>query len=76
MITKINEILGRIKYRAKEKKKITKEDTDKQLEILKADLEAGYITEDTYDKQKGKIEKLIKKEEKIEIKDLKKEKKT
>ncbi|MCH8003666.1 MAG: hypothetical protein IH934_03455 [Nanoarchaeota archaeon] len=61
-IIKINEILRRIKYQPKEKKEITKEELDKQLEILKADLEADIITKKTYDKQKKKIKGLTKEE--------------
>ena len=59
-IIKINEILDKIKYRPKEKKKFTKKDLDKQLQILKADLEEDIISEKTYDKQKKKIGGLIK----------------
>jgi len=59
-IIKINEILDKIKYRPKEKKKFTKKDLDKQLQILKADLEGDIISEKTYDKQKKKIGGLIK----------------
>jgi hypothetical protein len=52
--------LDKIKYRPKEKKKFTKKDLDKQLQILKADLEEDIISEKTYDKQKKKIGGLIK----------------
>ncbi len=45
----------------KKEKKFTRNELDKQLQILKTDLDSGYITKDTYDKQKKKIEKLMKK---------------
>ena len=45
----------------KEKKKITKEDLERQLQILKVDLESGYINKVTYSKQKKKIEEKLNK---------------
>jgi len=61
-IIKISELLNKIKYRPKEKAKITKEKLEKELEILKADFKVEIITKSTYNKQKKKIEELIKKE--------------
>lgn len=55
-IIKVNEILGKIKYWGKEKKEVAKEDLERQLQILTADLQSGYINKATYDKQKKKIE--------------------
>jgi len=57
----INEILGKIKYWTKKKKEITKEDLERQLQILKAELESDYINKVTYNKQKKKTEEKLNK---------------
>ena len=74
-IIKISELLNKIKYRPKEKTKITQEKLEKELEILKADFKVEIITKSTYNKQKKKIEELIKKEIKQKNKKPKEEQK-
>ncbi|MEK6949676.1 MAG: hypothetical protein AABX34_05615, partial [Nanoarchaeota archaeon] len=53
--------LGKMKYWGKEKKEITKEDLERQLQILRADFESDYINKATYNKQKKKIEEKLNK---------------